>query len=197
MELCFQRLVTHFKCNLYPWHAKSDKSCLSSTTLYGFTQKQNKFHFSVRYKLTLLVPVLFSQIKTFFSRSVSQSARFCLDNWTVRPLKRSVVGVRWLKITHAHTFVWAYIHTHAAKQLMRAAETLSHRGRAKVRKMCLLLRSHAPEDCTDTLLSPLSFYQTHIPTNTHTRCKGVTVKCNGGHCSHWYGLSCCVMTAPN
>lgn len=35
-----------------------------------------------------------------------------MDNWTVRPLERSVVGVRWLKITCAHTHFRARTYTH-------------------------------------------------------------------------------------
>ena len=31
--LCFRRLVTHFKGNLYPWHAHTDKRYLSSLPL--------------------------------------------------------------------------------------------------------------------------------------------------------------------
>ena len=98
--------------------------------------------------------------------------------------------------THTRTFACTCTHTHththtarAAKELMRAAEMLSHGGRAKVRRMWLVC----------VIVTCFCGLHTHTHTSAHAHTSDLRGACNynRGHCSRRYDLSCCVMTGPN
>lgn len=64
--------------------------------------------------------------------SVGQRVKLCLHNRMARPLERSTVRVRWLKIKHPHAST--YIHTWNWRGYESAASAESRRRRAKVRE---------------------------------------------------------------